>query len=211
MSTEEKSTKKAGMTEPQKREAVALWKAGEATKTELARKYGVSLPTVTKLLKDKGVTDQKGALAAEIARKSEAAVTAALAIEPSLHAKRVFDTKNDSYRLIELVRKLVGKTIIEAQQQGKPLGTVANDIKTLREAAAALKTCREEAYALLGLSSDPVETEDDIPELKIQTLTEDQIKALQDAPLGAEIEEGVSEYEIPEVGTAADTDGSEDD
>lgn len=197
------------MSEAQRLEAIALFRAGEATKTELAKRYGVTTKAIDKMFERRGIkSTQRGELAKAAADQAAAVAATAMTFEPALIAKRVYDTKNETYRLAELLRKLIGKTVIETQKAGKPLGTVVNDLKAIREAAAALKTCREEAYAVLGISTEPEEREDDIPELRIASLSEEEIKALQDAPLGED------DLDIPEVaippGGVEDLDGESD-
>ena len=50
-------------------------------------------------------------------------------------------------------------------------------MKAIREAAAAIKICREEAYAVLGIKPEDA-ADDNLPELKIEGLTQEQVLEL---------------------------------
>lgn len=161
-----------------KTELLTLWRLGEATKPELSKKYGISEDRLTDLFDREGV--KKGEAAAEIAAKRAAALEAALTLDPAVHARRVFDTKNETYRYIEMVRKLAAKAIVTCQQNGLPLGSIQNDMKALREAAQTFKVCREEAFVVLGIKEDD-SGDDQLPDLVITGLDDEQIEELRNA------------------------------
>lgn len=174
----------------QRAEAIALVEADAETTESIAKRFGCPADTLKKFLAKRGV--KRGSKAIDAEGVAKAAIEQALTIPADVIARRIYDTKNESYRLFEMIRKLVGREIIRTQQEGRPVGTAANDIKTLREAAQAVKVCREEAYALLGLDATK-EPDDDMPDLTIQDLTDEEIAQMHDAPLL----EGLDEVEIP--------------
>jgi hypothetical protein len=171
---------KQRMTKSQKDEALALWAAGMHSADEIARKVGVKEATLKSLFVRRKA--KKGEKHAKVEERKEALIHEALALDPAVHARRVFDTKNETYRIAEMLRKLTAKVIVEAQQQNKPIGSVANDIKTLREAAMTIGKCREEAFAVLGITDEKV-NDDDLPPLQILGLTDEQMQDLQDQPI----------------------------
>jgi hypothetical protein len=184
MSEARSEPSKKPLTEAQKTEATALYRAGVATADEIATKLKVSVHTLRSYFARKGI--KKGEKEKEVASKKEALVQQALALDPAILTRRIFDTKNETYRYIEMIRKLAAKTIVDCQQKGQPLGMIQNDMKALREAASTIKTCREEAFAVLGVRLDEVEDEN-LPDLHITGLTDDQIEDLQMQSVGEEI------------------------
>lgn len=159
-----------------KAEAIAMWQTGEYKLSEIAAKTGIESTYWNRFFVMKKL--RKGTKAKELNAKREAALTEALTLDPAVYARRVFDTKNETYRILEMLRKMVAKTIVESSQKGLPVGSTQNDMKAIREAAAAIKICREEAYAVLGISPDDV-NDDQLPQLTIEDLTEEQIESLQ--------------------------------
>jgi hypothetical protein len=178
------------LTEAQRTEALALYTSGTATADQIADKLKVPVGTIRSLFKRKGV--KKGEKAKELEAKKEALVHAALAIDPAVHAQRVFDTKNESYRYFEMISKLAIKQIVECQSKSLPLGSIQNDIKTLSEAAKTIKICREERFAVLGIKIEGGDDEH-LPPLHITGLSEDQIRDLQEREASA-----AGELEIPD-------------
>lgn len=167
------------MTAAQKVEAGVLWRAGEMTSAQIATKLGVPDRAMSQFTKSCGF--KKGDLSAELEEKRAAVVEQALTLDPLVHARRVFDTKNETYRISEMLRKLVASEIIKCRQDGRKLGTIQNEIKTIREAAAAIKTCREEAFAVLGIRPED-QGDEALPDLTVTDLTEDDIADLQAMP-----------------------------
>jgi hypothetical protein len=159
-----------------KAELKTLWGIGDHSVAQLSEKYGLPADVISGFLQRQKI--RKGSKAKEIAAKQQAAVEAAMTLDPAVHARRVFDTKNETYRILEMLRKLVAKEVVRTQTEKLPLGSIANDMKAIREAAAAIKICREEAYAVLGITVDEA-GDDQLPPLEIRDLTEDQIQDLQ--------------------------------
>lgn len=168
-------------------EAISLWELGEVTVEDLEKKFGMRASSWASYFSRNKV--KKGSRAKELAEKTKAAVNAAVNLDAELRAKRAFDTKNETYRVTEMLRKLVAATIVEARTKGHPIGSVQNDLKAIKEAAAAIKICREEAFAVLGITIDGEKDKEDIPELTIKQLTPEQITQLQKAPGAPDLDE----------------------
>jgi hypothetical protein len=161
------------LTAAQWNDAILEWKQGEATLVGLSKKYGVSKRRLQEKFK------HVGAVKGEILARQAAAAEAALVIEPSELAKRIFTTKNETYKIIAMIRQKVAAQIIDAHKQGKPLGTLVNDIRALRDAATTVRTCREEAYKVLGIQEDDA-GDKPLPELTIRGMTPEEISDLQE-------------------------------
>ncbi len=189
------------LTPAQKAEAIHLWRTGAvADVSELAAKFKVKKGYFESVFARAKV--KKGDLMKKAEAKRDAVMEQAqvFTLDPTLHAQRIFDTKNETYRIIEMLRKLVAGEIVKARQTGIPLGAIQNDLKAIREAAAAIKTCREEAFAVLGIRADD-NADEALPELTIKELDEDQIRDLQDSVA----EDGIGE--LPDIDTGLDDDG----
>lgn len=157
-------------------EAILLWKAGEITLRGLSEKFGISTRRFTEKFSQLGV--KKG----ELLARQQAAAEQALVLEPTELAKRIFETKDETYRIIQMLRKSLGAEFMKARRDGKAFGTIVNDVRAIRDAAAAIRTCREEAYAVLGIKEDD-ESDLKLPELMIRGLTQDEITDLQDSAI----------------------------
>lgn len=164
--------KQRKMTPGQWNEAVLMWKMGETTLRALSEKYGISEGRLSEKF------GQLKAKKGELLTRQHAAAEQALAIEPSELARRIYETKNDSYRLLAMLRKAIAAEFVTARQAGRAIGTIGNEIKTIRDAAQAVRICREEAYAVLGIRED--QNTDELPELLIRGLTPNEIDELQD-------------------------------
>ncbi len=168
--------KGAKLTPQQWNELILLWKEGNTTLAELKKRFGVAVPTMQEKFKRLGV--KKG----ELARKQAAAAEAALTLEPAEHAKRVFETKNDTYRLVQMLRATIWKEFATARAEGRKIGTMVNDIRAVRDAATAIKVCREQAYRVLGITEEDV-ADQKLPDLTIRGLTPDEISDMQAEPI----------------------------
>ncbi len=202
--TEEKK-KRIQLSPAKKAEAVHLWRTGQARNAkELAQRMGCSLSTMTNLFVKLKI--KKGDLLKTIEKKQEAIVAEATTImlDPAVHARRVFDTKNETYRIVEMLRKLVIEEVVKSRQAGLPMGSVQNNMKAIREAAAAIKVCREEAYAVLGVRMDE-QGDEALPELRITGLDDDQIEELQNQMQ----QEGMGD--IPDLPSVPDEDEEAED
>jgi hypothetical protein len=164
------------LTPTQRAEAIALWKQGDVTMDELVDRYGCTEAALRRLFMVEKV--KKGEGAREVEAKRIAVMQEAMQLEPGVHAQRVYETKDETYQVLRSLRKLVIGTLIEAKRAGKPLGAVQNDMKAIREAAAAVKICREEAFAVLGIREGEG-TEEALPELHITGLDDEQIEQLR--------------------------------
>lgn len=177
--TPETKRKWARVTVAQRAEAVALQRAGEMTSQEIADKVGLSITTVRHLFNKVKVKKGEGAVVIE--EKRAAVIAESITLDPLVYAQRVFNTKNETYRITEMLRKLVASEVVKCRQDGRKLGTIQNEIKTIVEAAKAIKICREEAYAVLGIRPDD-QGDEQLPDLTITDLTEDDIADLQAMP-----------------------------
>jgi transposase-like protein len=159
------------LTPAQKAEIQQLWRLGEVTLEDLAKRFDKNVSTIKVVIK--GV--KKGELAEEVEK--------AVVDDASEYAKRVKETKEEHYRMAAALAKLTYATIGAAKRDGKPLATVGGDIKTLQIAAQTLKITREERYAVLGITVDDDNADKPMPDLIVQELTQDDIEELHQQQL----------------------------
>lgn len=191
------------LTTAQRAEAIALQRVGEMTAQEIANKVGAPLSAVIGLFRATKTKKGEGAVAIE--EKRAAVVAESITLDPLVYAQRVFNTKNETYRITEMLRKLVASEVIKCRQEGRKLGTIQNEIKTIVEAAKAIKICREEAYAVLGIRPDD-QGDEQLPDLTITDLTEDDIADLQAMPT---VEDMGDVPDLPLAGSEGDLDVNE--
>lgn len=179
-----KARKYVFLTAEIKTEASVLWRAGNMTMKELAGRWGVNPMTLGTYLRKNKVN--KGEVDTKLAQRRAAVVEEALTLDPLVHARRVFDTKNETYRIAEMLRKLVATEIVKCRQEGRKLGSIMNEIKVIKDAASAIKLCREEAFAVLGVRPED-QGDEALPELVVTDLSEDDIAQLQGMPTEADM------------------------
>lgn len=167
------------LTPAQKAEIQQLWRLGEVTLEDLAKRFDKNISTIKSVLK--GV--KKGELAEEVKKKVEEEVEKTVVDDASEYARRVKETKEEHYRMAAAIAKLTYATIGAAKRDGVPLATVGGDIKTLQLAAQTLKITREERYAVLGITLDDDNADKPLPELVVQELTQDDIEELHQQQL----------------------------
>ena len=158
----------ARLTESEKAEAIALYKAGDATLTDLSKRFGKNKQTFANLFKALSIV--KGSSAAEISKKIADEVAKTIVSDAALYAKRIKDTKEETYNTSTAISKMVTATLVRARSEGLPYGTTTNDLKAFKIAAETLRITREERYIVLGITNADDLTDRPLPDLMIQEL-----------------------------------------
>lgn len=164
--------KQAKLTPAQWSEIILLWKQGDTTLHALSARYKISVRRLQEKFKSVGA--KKGELIARQAKAQEAAIL----LEPSELAKRIFDTKNETYMQLTTMRRVTVKMVLDTLREGKRVGTIQADIKAMKDAVATVELCREGAYRILGIHKEEAGDET-LPDLTIRGLTQDEIVDLQ--------------------------------
>lgn len=188
------------LTVTQRAEAIALWKAGEITLEGLSKKFGKSRQAFLRLFDKEGA--KKGSNAAATTKRVTEAVEDGLADSAAKMVKRITDTKEEHYKMADMLAKLTWKTIVDCQTGKHAFGTKLNDIKMLSAAASVLKTVREERYAVLGLNEKVHDDDTPLPDLVIRELTAEQIAIMQQTPEGDP--DGEFDLEMPDMAMVGD-------
>lgn len=205
------------MTNRQRAEAIALWRSGTVTLTELAKKYNKSTNALVMLFKKNNV--KKG----ETADKVTEAVTRKInekLINTDDIVVRVRDTKEEHYKIASGIAKLTWSLIVMAKKSNKPMRTILHDLRALKNAAEIFKIAREERFVSLGIKEFENLGDKPLPQLVVKELTGEDIKRIQNTRLGdseLDIDEGdiptLSEEELstPTVPPEGDDEGDYDD
>jgi transposase-like protein len=172
-----RTTGSRSLTEKQKAEAIALWQSGEVTLTQLAARFGRTTRALSAMFDKAGV--KKGEKSAEVHAAVQQQVAQQIVGDAGLIAQKIRETKDSHYAAAKVIASLIQKQLVSAQQKGQPFATVQNEIKTLKLAAEALATLREERFVILGIADGEKEGDDDLPELPIHEMTADQILDMQ--------------------------------
>ncbi len=157
--------------------AEAMWRKGEATADELAKKFGVNRSTIHRHMTAKGVVH--GSAAEKTREKVAAKVEAAIEDDATIQAARIRETKDEHYKMASGLSKLAWNEILKAKQEGAPLAAAAANLKALESAMNVLSKGRQERWAILGLDRPDAVDMTTIPELVISELTAEQIEDLQ--------------------------------
>lgn len=164
------------LTPKQRGEIISLWKAGEMTLSQLAKKYDKTPFAISRLLRLSGV--KKGEGSAEIVKKAVDLADEKMQSEAEIIAARILETKDESYRFQTTLRKIAAAEIVRARKDGVPLGTILNGMRTIREAAMVGKITTDQIWMILGLDKEKVK-DDDLTELSITDLSETDIEQLR--------------------------------
>jgi hypothetical protein len=188
------------LTPGEKATAAALWRAGDTTLAQLAKKFGKRQETFSRLFKDMGI--KKGEAAAEHQEKIAQRVETKLLNDAEETVSKIAKAKDEHYRMSSGIAKLAWSEIAKARQENKPLASLKETMQTLQLAASTISKSREEVWKVLGIDKfDEKDQDSELPELVIRELTVDEVKTMQAAPApddGMDIE-GESVIEFPEV------------
>lgn len=181
-------------------ELLALYETGHFSQQELADRYGVSKSTIHRIIKSAGMPNHSAAApanpAADIMKKQlqEKQLQQAQAV-----ADRIYKTNESHYALSELLGKLIGVELAGVAQNHKTLADIGPAMKAAQAASLALRTVREERYAVLGLDAKK-DTDDELPELIVRELTPEQVKQMREMSKEADLGVGMDELdEIPDA------------
>jgi hypothetical protein len=165
------------LTPAQRAEAETLWKGGDITLEQLSVRFKKTPEYLSRYFSAKGI--KKGEDAAKRQAEVREQVAKAMVQEAQVLAGRIKDTKEEHYKLSALMAKLIQATIVKAHNDKVSIATTLNDMKALQTAAAALRTIREERYALLGLNEQKEEEEETIPDLVVREVSTDEIDGMR--------------------------------
>ena len=157
-------------------EMVTLYESGNYTQDELAKKFGVSGPTVNKILKFNNA--QKGISGTEIVERVKKQIDSEYSIEKEKYSKDVKTSKNESLIWARMVGLALGKEVqklIQAQNV-KDVEEISLRIKTLKEASIGFGNVMSQRWKSLNI--DYVQEDDSIPNLVIEDLTEEKLKEI---------------------------------
>jgi len=193
--TEEAAEKKKTrrLTKAQWAEIKELYELGQATASELAARFDVSVQALSQYFKRHGI--KAGSRAHEVAKKVAASVTEASAEGASEFVterrKRIEETKTEHYKMQSTLDKMIFNLAIKAAKEGVPVSTYLEDVKTYRQMKAALAIGRHERYVVLDAEGEIDQKE--LPELVIRELTDNEVVEIrnrtEDDDFAVELEE----------------------
>jgi hypothetical protein len=168
-----------GLTVTQKAEAVAMWRAGECTLEDLAKKFKKRPETFSRLFKKVGA--KKGEAAAEIAKKMAEKAEARALSSVEEHLAKIAATKDEYFKMSSGIAKLAWAEIVRARQAGLDLAGLKETMQTLKLAGEIIGTSRKELYDLLSVEeADKNKDMEELPELTVRELTQGEVNELRD-------------------------------
>lgn len=160
-------------------EATTLYELGQASLSDLSRRFGISSSALSQYFKNKGIT--KGSKRSEIEDKVKEAITEKAITEAitfaSLRKKRIEETKAQSYQSISMIAALTAKLVSDTARAGKSIATLEDDLKSLKLASSIISQTRYERYKLLDIDLEVDEST--LPVLEIRNLTQKEIEKLR--------------------------------
>lgn len=175
-------------------EAAVLYASGEYRPTDLCIRYGVTRQAFHAMMKKMGV--KRGEDLERTREEQRRVLREKSTISVEEQAQRVFDTRNDHYKynvfLAQRMMRIIGKTL----EDNVPVSTVAEDVKTIREAAQALEILGRNRFQSIGINA--VNSGDGstiLESLPILQMTDDDIEDVQLKLLGAG-----SEFDVDDTG-----------
>lgn len=185
---------KRHLTASQKAEAIALWRAGEVTLDDLAKKFKKDRTTFVRLFDAAGV--KKGEAKEETEKRVQEAVERAIVDDATVLANRVKETREDHYKYATGLAKLTWSIVVKTTQEGRAIGTAAADMKALQLASQVMKTVREERYAILNINNDADDEDRPLPDLVVQELTAEDIREMHRQQIMTVDELGIEDKEL---------------
>lgn len=161
------------LTPAQRRQITILWERGDTTLSQLASRFGKSERALVAYFAKKGIV--KGSKADVLQAAVTATLDNQLVDEVELTAKRIKESKEETYKIGSAIRKLIANTLAKSQTEKRAIGTTANDMKALVTAAQALKIAKEVTDNALGVREDDDDTKD-LPELRISEASDESIR-----------------------------------
>jgi hypothetical protein len=174
--TQKKRRTPRPLTPAQKVEAITLWRAGSVTLDELSKRFKKDPSTFSRLFAAEKV--KKGENEKEHTEKVKAAVEQAMVDDSTELARRIKETREETYKCATLAQRLSYALIVQARQEKRPMGTLVNDFKALKLFAEVQKMSAEQRFLALGVDPDEDNGERPPPELLIQELTAEDIREM---------------------------------
>ena len=157
-------------------EMVTMYESGNYTQEELGKKFGISVPTVIKILKANKA--QKGISGAEIVERVKQKIDSEYNQEKEKYAKDVKTSKNESLLWARMVGMAIGKEVQKLITSDSPkiVEEISARIKALKDASVGLNNVMIQRWR--SLNTDENQEEDSIPNLVIEDLTEEKLKEI---------------------------------
>lgn len=188
MITPEEKTpaKKAGrgpsksLTVTQKAEAAALWRAGNTTLEELAKKFKKRPETFSRLFSSMGIAKGSGAAAA--LKKAEELVSARALSDTEETLKRISEVKDRHYMMSVNLARMAFQEIVNAKKAELDIGKLKDTMAVYKLASDVVGNSRKELFELLNVEKFEASSEmDDLPDLTVRELTSNEIFQIQEA------------------------------
>jgi len=174
---------------------VTLWKQGEMTIVDLAKKFKRDRATIKSIITAAGAV--KGSDAKKVEERVKAEVERHIVDDAVVIADRIRATKDEHYKAATGIAKIAWNLVVQTQQSGNRMGSIINDLKSLKIAADTLSITRKERYVVLGVVEGVVDDGTELPSLEVRELTVDDIKEMnRQAAVQAADELGIPDLEM---------------
>lgn len=162
----------------QKRKIKKLWESGEFTLEQIGEEVGVTKVTVHRYVSKNNIV--KGSAAEDYQRQVEEEMEARARQEAEELHKKVVETKSYLYRMQKAIDDQMAHEIVSAIKEKRSISSAIPAIKAAKIASDALKSSRENRWAILGLDKEQ-DLGDDLPTLAIEELSEEEMEEIRNA------------------------------
>lgn len=168
------TAKKPRLSPAQWAEIEVKWRSGEYTLSMLEDEYGTRSETFSRYFKKKGIvkgSDSVGDMIRE-SLKSDSEIRARAV------AQKIEQRREEYDKWAHWLSSATIAEIVNAKREGKALGLVEDNIKSLQRAAAVVQKCFDVSSRSLGLEREESDV-DEIPNLVFGELTPAQVGELK--------------------------------
>lgn len=169
-------------------EAVTLFETGKLTKSDLARKFGISFQSMFAGLK------QRGAVYGSKTNVIEEAILESEKSDQKKKSEEVAAMRERQRVSTELLQKLQNNIIGEALRDRANLSTKYDEIRTINALIKNQKMFREELWGIYDLNRDPDQA-DEMPDFVVSEYEPAELAAINAKTFGEAADETLDEIE----------------
>lgn len=154
-------------------EMTVMYETGNYSQADLAAKFGVSVPTVNKILQSQGA--QKGIAGEELVNKVKKKLDQEYNEEAEKRVKEIKIAKLESAYWPRMVGNLIAQEVAKLSKNpsNSEINEIGDKIKLLKDASVGFNNVMAQRWKALGIDNEIAD--ETIPELAIQDLTEEAL------------------------------------
>lgn len=189
MEDKKKKTSKR-LTPQQWNDLLQMLKSGHYTQKELSERYGVSVNSIIRMRKKHGgiaIAENATATASLGSNKLSGEISRVVAYGIEEAERLMNETRRTTSRRLEMFGKVIEMRIAQGIREGN-LASIESDVKVIGMAINAQATILEKMSKCLGFKDGEYDTQDSLPELRIEKMSDKEILDVQQQSLDDPLE-----------------------